>query len=295
MATSDELVVYTVAMGDFSHLPTASRYDGVRYICFTDIPELTSDAWEIRRVQPAFLTDLPRSSREPKILAHRFLGDEFSRSLYIDTRVHLTQDPRSIWNQLTKSGEASLGLIRHSVHQSLREEFAAVLGLQFDSEESINSQFLENSRRDPNFLDAEVLWGGMIARSHNVPEVIAAMELWWRQVSRFSRRDQLSLPVAARVVGDRLHVSRVDNHTSDFHRWPVGDFSRPAGYTSELDADAVSALELASRLQSRIKENDEALAELQGELQAALDATVQLEKTFSWRITSGLRWFRRFF
>lgn len=45
----------------------------------------------------------------------------------------------------------------------------------------------------------------VIARKHNEESVTVVMEHWWKYIERYSRRDQLSLPVVLREHGIRVN------------------------------------------------------------------------------------------
>ncbi len=78
-------VVYTCIMGGYEALmeqPVAAD-SGTDFVCITDDPTLRSEKWQIRTVESALPMDSARSSRAPKILAHRFLPD-YDESLYVD-------------------------------------------------------------------------------------------------------------------------------------------------------------------------------------------------------------------
>lgn len=272
MAVDDDFVVYTVAMGEYKRLPALDQLYGIRHICFTDDPKLEHDSWEIRLVEPEFKTDAARSSRAPKILAHRFLGEEFEESLYIDTRVQLSDNPRALWNYMTDFGAAPLGLAFLPSHETLALKFETMFRIKFEFEDRLNGQFLENLARNREFLSLPPVWGGIIARSHNQPELVSVMNTWWSQVCRFSRRDELVLPVLLEKLGDKCRRVDMNMFRSDFHVWPVGGEAKPLDYATELNVDSIHALYLAEQLHSRKRqfeisflESQSQVAELRGE------------------------------
>ena len=227
-----KLVVYTVAIGTGFHLPDLEKYPDVDYICFTDEHPKNSDGWQVRRVNPVLPADLPRSSREYKIRPHVWLP-EYEASLYIDTRVKLLGNPKTLWSYLVaRNEEISMGFIEHTFRKSLIEEFEEVMKRKFDSELIIQNQLQDYTTHYPEILKKRPLWGGMIARRHNQASCVVAMEVWMANVLRYSRRDQLSLLVALEGVPSKnLQVSSLDILSSSFHKWPTGESLRPTGYT----------------------------------------------------------------
>lgn len=57
-------------------------------------------------------------------------------------------------------------------------------------------------------------------RDHRASAVQRAMEIWALHVLRYSRRDQLSLPIALHLAGLEPKRLEWDNHVSPYHSWP---------------------------------------------------------------------------
>ena len=102
---SERVCVYVTLFGQYEDLLEQPIFadSAVDFICITDDPELESDSWQIRVVQPVIVTDPARSSRYPKICPHRFLED-YDVSLYIDNSVLLTRTPEEIVSALLPDG-----------------------------------------------------------------------------------------------------------------------------------------------------------------------------------------------
>ena len=213
-------VVYTVLMGGYESLleqPQAGA-QGTDLICFTDDPGTTSETWQLRHVKPVLPADSNRSSRRPKILAHEYLA-HYDESLYIDNAVLLTAPADVVFDHMLTS-TAPMAVARHSFRGSLREEFEAVVEDGVDAGWVVAEQLGHYERTASHVLAGPTLWGGMLARRHNESAVRNAMQIWWEHVLRYSRRDQLSLPLALEVAGLDPLVHRLDNRHSAFHEWP---------------------------------------------------------------------------
>ncbi|WP_158580729.1 glycosyltransferase [Cellulomonas rhizosphaerae] len=213
--------VYSALFGDYerpSHQP-AFAGDPIDKILFTDDPNLRSDDWEVRLVSRVLPADPGRSSRWPKLLPHRALPDH-DVSLYIDNSVGLTRPPSEVLDVLLDD-ESPFALVEHSYRGAVAEEMDAVVAVKFDDPARIREQEDHYRVIAPAALSAQTLWGGMLARRHHDPLVVAAMEIWWEQVLRYSRRDQLSLPYALQAAGLVPHVHRFDNRVSELHEWPT--------------------------------------------------------------------------
>jgi hypothetical protein len=213
---------YTALLGGYEALteqPVALA-SGVDFLCFTDDPTLESKTWTPRLVEPLLPGDLVRSQRALKIRAHAFIP-EYDVSLYLDNTVLLRRTPEEILAALLPK-DAGLAAMVHSYRETVSDEFRVVVSDRLDRAERCEEQELHYRARDPASLDLRPLKGCLLLRRHNDPLVIAAMERWFVHVLRYSRRDQLSFRFALRETGLEPVVLPLDNHESDYHRWPVG-------------------------------------------------------------------------
>ena len=103
----------------------------------------------------------------------------------------------------------------------------------------------------PAALAARVIWGGVIARMHLEPDCIQAMETWYAHVLRYSRRDQLSLPLAVNSMPPTsLRLIEADNFENAFLSWPTNS-SKPDRYF-EYSKSRVRKLKKLKSLFSRM-------------------------------------------
>lgn len=211
--------IYTSLFGDYEEISEQNfiGQENYRMICFTDVPRPNS-TWEVRVIDKALIGDIQRSSRFPKILPHIFLS-EFEESIYIDNSVKLLEDP---FMYLGNSPEP-FHILRHSFHSSLQREFQEVFAKELDEPFRILEQFSHYKFDEKKISEIPVLWGGILYRKHNYPEVIKFAEEWWLHLARYSRRDQLGLAYLANLNSHLFHVENIDNHESNFHKWPVSN------------------------------------------------------------------------
>ncbi|MBW9111850.1 glycosyltransferase domain-containing protein [Microbacterium ureisolvens] len=212
--------MYTALIGQYDGLieqPVAAT-STADFICFTDDPDLTSETWEIRRVERAFPQDPVRSARMYKILGHDSL-DEYDVTLYIDASVLLRRSPEQIVEDWLTDG-LDIALSSHGYREQLVDEFDEVVRLQYDDRSRVYEQLMDYSVEYPEVLEARPLWTGMLVR-RRTPAVASAMRVWADHVLRYSRRDQLSVLVALRSKDVAVRVLDIDNFDSPDHEWPV--------------------------------------------------------------------------
>jgi len=238
-------VVFTVLTGGYEALQEqpAAIGDDIDRVCLTDDPTLTSTSWQVRHISLALPADAVRSARRMKILAHEYLP-EYDESLYIDNSVALKVAPQLLFDTLLPE-DAVMALARHSFRGPLRDEYAAVVEQHLDAAWVCEEQRTHYEQTDPAALEVPTLWSGLMLRRHNVPAVQAVMQIWWENVLRYSRRDQLSLPIALSTATFVPVVHELDNHSSDYHEWPrwVAETTRP-GRIRVLDGPDLRIVEL---------------------------------------------------
>ncbi|WP_234998860.1 FkbM family methyltransferase [Ruegeria sp. AU67] len=221
-------------MGAGFELPDPVDEQNVDYVCFTDRSELEPNGWSVRVVHPTFLDDLNRSSREQKIRPHRWLS-EYTRSIYIDSSVQLKASPISLWEYMMPSKGIEFSAFHHSFRDTVREEFNAVLEARFEDDLLLADQLESYINHFPDVVSGKPVWGGLLARRHNEKRCISAMEMWLSHVLRYSRRDQLSLPIALmEFTYDRVNIIERDIYDTEFHIWPRPGYERPKWYATGI-------------------------------------------------------------
>ena len=187
------IYVVTACSGGFDNLraPLAPQTDGVRWICFTDLPFIPSvEPWEFRPL-PA-LPNPARASRIPKILPHLMLPEDAEYSIWHDANFQLRLAPREIIGQLLRFDDWCAH--RHPARDCVYKEAEVLLKEKIGTPELVRSQIARYQAE--GYPRSNGLWAnGMIVRRHN-PEVAALNEYWWKLYEEGCERDQLSFPVA---------------------------------------------------------------------------------------------------
>ncbi|WP_152643139.1 glycosyltransferase domain-containing protein [Rhizobium nepotum] len=230
MMTKDKLAIYTVIIGDGYVLPEINCDHEADYFCFTDQPNLQSNGWLLIPCEPILSLDLPRSSREQKIRPHRYL-QSYQRSIYIDPSVRLMASAEKVWQYLIPNDRTLFGCFWHSFRETLSDEIEAVRTAGLEHSHVLSELQILIETKYTSALSSRPLWGGFIARRHMSPACIEAMEQWFSYVLRYSRRDQLTMPLAMSRLDDSfVFVRKEDINHSPIHRWPIEGYKRPERY-----------------------------------------------------------------
>jgi hypothetical protein len=200
------IAVYTAIFGKKDTLRNPRVVsDRCDYICFTDQP-MTSSVWDVRRV-PRRDPDPTRSAREYKILAHQYLP-EYEMSVWVDGNIDILGDP----NEMVKKwlSDTSLAVLDHRKSaeipiRNLSELRDRLLAMEREGKHQDDADIIERQYQEylsSGFPDDNgMAWTCVLLRKHQEPQVREFLELWWRELSRWSKRDQMSFNYAAWKTG----------------------------------------------------------------------------------------------
>jgi hypothetical protein len=189
--------LYTAIFGEREHRVDAgwSRF-GVPIFCFSNRTDLDL-AGSLLRPAPAMFSDPNRSAKLFKILPHLFLP-EFPVSVWFDAAIIPKQVnlSRLVREALTTS---DLALHRHPERSCIYEEIEVCCEQTRDSRIVLQSQ--ANHYRSLGIPPHDGLFAaGFLIRRHNSPIMQQLAVRWWNEIAKFSRRDQISLPVVLREL-----------------------------------------------------------------------------------------------
>lgn len=281
-------VVYTALIGEYEALneqPTASTSD-IDFVCFTDNPTATSESWQIRLIEPRFPLDAIRSARYLKVKGPELLT-EYDESLWIDNSVLLRTEPGAILDEWLATTDAAIPV--HSYRTSVLGEFDTVAAQGYDDPARVYEQLIHYSSTSDGVLAEVPYWTALLARRHT-PAVLETMALWFDQILRYSRRDQLSI----NYVIDRTQLAVtpivIDNWSSTWHQWPILA-DRKWSVTQDRLAGALRVPQAdIGRLENLVAQLRSEAAALTVEKERAVGVIDQMRGSASWKITRPFRW-----
>jgi hypothetical protein len=284
-------VVYTALIGEYEALneqPTASESD-IDFVCFTDNPTAVSDSWQIRLVEPRFPLDAIRSARYLKVKGPELLSD-YDESLWIDNSVLLRAAPGTILDEWLATTDAAIPV--HSYRTSVLGEFDTVAAQGYDDPARVYEQLIHYSSTSEKVLGEVPYWTALLARRHT-PAVLETMALWFDQILRYSRRDQLSI----NYVVDRTNLAVtpivIDNWSSVWHQWPILA-DRKWSVTQDRLAGALRVPQAdIGRLENLVTQLRAENAAITEEKNRAVGTIGDMRRTASWKITRPFRWVMR--
>ncbi len=187
-------VVYTCITGAYDDIPEHKYIDETwEYILFSDVESLIEQGkvqhWQVKKLEFKDL-DNSRNSRYPKINPHLVLP-EYKYSFYVDGNVIIND--KAVYDRLEELivSDVSIAICLHPQRNCLYQEAEAVKSLLIDYPYLVD-QTMEIIKKDGYPKDNGLFENNLIFRQHNKAEIVAAQELWWKMLKKYSKRDQLS-------------------------------------------------------------------------------------------------------
>jgi hypothetical protein len=182
-------VVFTCLAGEYDSLkePLVKDPDW-DYICFTDL-NIKSSCWTILPIPTELREQIDaKKARAIKLLWHRYLPD-YDYSVWVDGSI-LIKKPISEFVSRNFSENDIFAICKHPDRVCVYQEGAAVKKMFKDKADTVDNQ-LNKYRREKYPENWGMVQSGIIIRKRD-DKVIQFGELWWREVEKHSRRDQLS-------------------------------------------------------------------------------------------------------
>lgn len=205
-------VIYTAILADSDILNTPLYVDkSCDYICFTDSAKLQSKFWRIVRIKPMVGANRYMVAKAIKVLGADILN-EFDESIWMDGSILLKRDPWLLID--AQFSTCDFAFMKHPDRNCVFEEIEACAVQGKDSRtnlELVRSRLVEAGYPQNNGL----ISGGFIYRRHR-PEIRYLFRDWMRNITKFSRRDQLSFNYTCWRTGQSINYIDLDIFNNDY-------------------------------------------------------------------------------
>lgn len=213
------VIIYSSLFGNYEPIrePLVEHKD-IDYILFTDDRNLKSDHWRINLIEDS-LQNSRRTSRLPKILPHKYLP-EHDISIYMDANVQiLTNDIYQMIDQCL--GSYDIAIPKHPRRDCLYQELKHCIKVQKEKQETADG--IIDKYLKYGFPSNFGLYVNRFLIRRNTDSIQQLDEMWWREYSSGSVRDQCSLmyclwktrvpvnPIDSKSVKEK-HYYRVFRH-----------------------------------------------------------------------------------
>lgn len=183
-----QCVVYTTITSGYDSLKEPkNQSNDFDFICFTDDKNLVSDNWQIQPINTPNL-DQTRRARYLKLHPH-LLFPNYQYSIWVDGSLSICGDLKTLLDEVIL--HSNLGIYAHAKRNSLYEAALNCIDKQKDDPIVIQDQM--NHYKSLNYpKNNGLVASGVLVRNHHDQSVIDLMQMWWDQIIKFSKRDQLS-------------------------------------------------------------------------------------------------------
>ena len=188
-------VVYTCITNDYDDIRQIKTHTYIDkdwdYVCFTDnqqdIAAGQVGIWQIRPLQFTQL-DNTRNNRYHKLSPH-LLFPEYQESIYLDSNINVLTP---FLFEFIQASNRTFVLPKHFKATCIYQEYQEVLAANLDDPQLIEQerQVLEKAGMPTQYGFCE---NNVLYRKHHDPQVKSLMQEWWNMVTKYSKRDQLSL------------------------------------------------------------------------------------------------------
>lgn len=199
---SSNITVYTSITGVKDHLITEQNYSNSKFIAFLEDDFSVYGNWQKVKSFTGFI-DPRRNSRIQKILAHKYIKTEYS--IYIDGNIKLNKPPEYFIEKYLKNHD--IAIFKHPTRDCSYEEAITCAKLNLDDPELIIEQ-MTSYEKDGFPKHFGLTENNVIIRRHT-PKIEALNNMWWAELCRFSRRDQLSLMYCIHKLG--IRINKIDD------------------------------------------------------------------------------------
>ncbi|MDB2665372.1 DUF616 domain-containing protein [Gammaproteobacteria bacterium] len=189
------LTVYTCIAGNYDDLIPQPLYEGVKYICFSNILPAQNNyrGWEIRSIENI-------NTVEQNLINRTIKADPFNLkfstniSMYIDGNVLIKSNPFNFINQFIDSG-ASIAAFKHPLRENVYQEFDELIATgKLNTDEINKTKILFNRMQNEGYDCKPMMTAGyIILRCHDNKNLKIAMKEWLQIIFHECKRDQISL------------------------------------------------------------------------------------------------------
>lgn len=201
VAMSKKAAVYTVIIDGKDALQPPPAAADCDFFVITNSSGLNAPGYHALFVDTVY-ADPVRNARIYKILSHEVFGD-YEASLFVDGNIRITTPSVAAMFDAYLS-DCDLAIHAHEERNCIYAEAEACLRWRKDNPACIHSQ-MAAYRRDGYPENNGLVTSNILFRRHT-PAVRRFNILWWNEICKFSRRDQLSFNYVAWKTGLRYNV-----------------------------------------------------------------------------------------
>jgi len=224
-----KLIVYTALIADESlpleevgqFYPFEHDKGDIRYIAYTNRDDLTSDYWEVRKIDVKEGLSPRMMSREIKWNPSKYLED-FTHTIWLDSQCYFTYEPKAIVNYYLKN-HFHTAIHHHTDLQSVYVEGMVTSYVYHNDVPSIVNKQLERYFEEGHPYNYDHYETGILIRE-NCEASNKLGEAIYKELTTDSIRDQICAPYCvrnAREAGDDKILTIMESFTAHKGNLPL--------------------------------------------------------------------------
>jgi hypothetical protein len=195
---SPKVTVYSCSTNDYDKIirKPFGNFEVSSWNLYTDNFNIECVGWNKKKLKhPDNLININLIDRWHKFYPHEFI-DDVDISIYIDANIEIIGSIGPLIEEFYNSGKI-IGFFKHPQRDNILDEIKACYRLnKIDLPEGIKIQNQLRKYQNQGFdFEKKLLSGGVIFRRHDNNNFLQnSMNLWWNELSAYTKRDQISLP-----------------------------------------------------------------------------------------------------
>lgn len=204
------IAVATAIIGDYDVLQLPEHIDpDVDYFCFSDARIDGYDVFEIRTVD--YSNDDPRRvARYVKTNLLRLLKG-YDYLIWVDSNVQIRGSLDKFISKM-KDSDAAVGVIYHPTRMTYLDEAKEVTARKLDDQNVVQQQ-VEGYRKTIDLEEDRLIETNFMIFNARDGRASAFADLWWCEIQKKSKRDQLSVNYALRASGTQAQPLLDDGYS----------------------------------------------------------------------------------
>lgn len=195
-------VIYSAIIGQYDNpLQPAIVDDRFDYVLFSNyLPEGKLGVWQIKRVD--YVNPIQTKIARYVKTHPESLLPQYEASLWHDANIRIKD--QCVYDRFVELFEKKVAVasVKHPGWDCVYEELFRVLDFRYESEKTaLNWGHLLRAMNYPRHVG--LIETNLLFRIHSRCDVAKMDALWWSYIEKYSRRDQLSLPLVLKESGTR--------------------------------------------------------------------------------------------
>ena len=189
--------VYTCITGNYDNIVEIDKKEkDFDYICYTNNKKLKSKSWNVKYIEDEQDLDNVKLARKIKVLGTEELK-KYDVVIWIDRQVKFDIPIKDFMDEFVDLKKYDMVGFKHYCRSTVNEEMNSCLEIGKDNLNNICDlyNYLNNKsfKDDLGLLESTILF-----RNFNNKTLNKCMKLWFDMIKKYSKRDQISFPYAAK-------------------------------------------------------------------------------------------------